>query len=211
MTESILNLGALRNSSVELTPFSYLCIDNFINPSHQQEVADSFPRVLLNGSVPLQQLEYRGAFATLMTEMQNDELRHLIAEKFEMNLTNRPCFVTVRANARRKDGRIHADTKSKLITVLLYLNSSWESQNGRLRLLYNNHDLNHYAKEITPTLGRCLIFKVTPNCWHGHPSYVGPRRAIQLNYLVDETALQRHLAKHTQSAKWKRWWHRLMA
>src|SRR5947209_15008717 len=45
---------------------------------------------------------------------------------------SRPSMVTVRGRAQRKDGRIHADSKSKLITVLIYMNATWEAPGGRL-------------------------------------------------------------------------------
>jgi len=208
MSQTILNLDALQDKQVEAAPFPHICIDNFLNLESQDALAASFPKVTLNGSVPLQQLDYGGVFAMLMQEMQSDALRELIAKKFTIDLTNRPPLVTVRGNARQKDGRIHTDTKSKLMTILLYLNPTWESEAGRLRLLRNGHDIEAYDKEIAPTFGRCLIFKVTPDCWHGHKPYVGQRRAIQLNYVVDESAVERHLARHNKSAKWKRFWSR---
>src|SRR5205814_9013405 len=100
----------------------------------------------------------------------------------------------------KKDGRIHTDSKSKLVTVLLYLNPGWSAAEGRLRLLYNDHDLTRYAAEICPDAGRCLIFKVTPNCWHGHEPYEGERRTIQLNYVASEEARERDLKRHRFSA-----------
>src|SRR5437773_71386 len=71
---------------------------------------------------------------------------------------------------------------------------------GRLLLLYNAHDLSRYAAEISPDAGRCLIFKVTPNCWHGHEPFDGERRTIQLNYVTSEEVRDRDLKRHRFSA-----------
>ena len=71
---------------------------------------------------------------------------------------------------------IISSTKSKLVTVLLYLNEDWPHEAGRLCILNNGTDLENYVDEIVPLLGRCLIFKVTDNCWHGHKPLVADRR-----------------------------------
>jgi hypothetical protein len=135
-----------------------------------------------------------------MQEMHGLELRDLIGERLGMDLKGRPPMLTVRGRTGKKDGRIHTDSKSKLVTVLLYLNPGWSAPEGRLRLLYNNHDLTRYAAEISPDAGRCLIFKVTPNCWHGHEPFDGERRTIQLNYVTSEEAREHDLKRHRFSA-----------
>src|SRR6266699_3558930 len=88
----------------------------------------------------------------------------------------------------------------RFVTLLLYLNPGWSAPEGRLRLLYNDHDLTRYAAEISPDAGRCLIFKVTPNCWHGHEPFDGERRTIQLNYVTSEEVRERDLKRHRFSA-----------
>ena len=80
------------------------------------------------------------------------------------------------------------------------MNPGWGATEGRLRLLYNDHDLTRYTAEISPDAGRCLIFKVTPNCWHGHEPFEGERRTIQLNYVTSEEARERDLKRHRFSA-----------
>ena len=41
---------------------------------------------------------------------------------------------TLRGYSRKKDGKIHTDSKTKILTVLLYLNENWLDINGNLRL-----------------------------------------------------------------------------
>ena len=57
-------------------------------------------------------------------------------------------MITVRGQSDGKDGRIHTDSATKLITVLLYLNPGWEAAAGRLRLLRGADDLDDYAAEV---------------------------------------------------------------
>ena len=40
-------------------------------------------------------------------------------------------MVTVRGRTDARDGKIHSDSKSKLVTVLLYMNGTWEKPGGR--------------------------------------------------------------------------------
>ncbi|HMH17077.1 MAG TPA: 2OG-Fe(II) oxygenase [Burkholderiales bacterium] len=197
---TVLNAEALRKAALVTEPFPYLIVDNIIRPETLPEVVASFPRIDKRGSFPPEAVSYSGRFATLMQEMHSVELRDLVGERLGMDLKDRPPMLTVRGRTGKKDGQIHTDSKSKLVTVLLYLNSGWSAPEGRLRLLYNDHDLTRYAAEISPDAGRCLIFKVTPNCWHGHEPFDGERRTIQLNYVTSEEVRERERKRHRFSA-----------
>ena len=67
-------------------------------------------------------------------------------------------MITVRGRSDGKDGRIHTDSATKIITLLLYLNPSWEAA-GRLRLLRGPDDLDDYAAEVPPLAGTMLAFR----------------------------------------------------
>ncbi|HYS51649.1 MAG TPA: 2OG-Fe(II) oxygenase [Burkholderiales bacterium] len=196
----VLNPEALRKAPLVAQPFPYLIVDNLIRPEVLPEVVESFPRIPKRGSFPPEAVSYSGRFATLIDEMHSPDLRDLVGDRLGMDLDGRPPMLTIRGRTGKKDGQIHTDSKSKLVTILLYLNSGWSAPEGRLRLLYNDHDLSRYAAEISPDAGRCLIFKVTPNCWHGHEAFEGERRTIQLNYVTSEEARERDLKRHRFSA-----------
>ncbi len=196
----VLNPETLRKALLVAQPFPYLIVDNLIRPEVLPDVVESFPRIPKRGSFPPEAVSYSGRFATLIDEMHSPELRDLVGDRLGMDLDGRPPMLTIRGRTGKKDGQIHTDSKSKLVTVLLYLNSGWSAPEGRLRLLYNDHDLSRYAAEISPDAGRCLIFKVTPNCWHGHEPFEGERRTIQLNYVTSEEARERDLKRHRFSA-----------
>ncbi len=195
-----LNLDPLKSVSLKNEPFPYMIIDDIIRPEARGEVVNSFPSLAKRGSFPLSSVTCKGSFATLIDELQRPELREMIGARFGMDLQDRPPMITVRGYTTMRDGHIHVDSTSKLITLLLYLNPNWQSKQGCLRLLYNNHDLNTYAAEVPPEAGRCLIFKVTPNCWHGHEPFVGERRTIQLNYVTSDGVAERQIKRHRFSA-----------
>ena len=113
-------------------------------------------------------------------------------------------MVTVRGQAQLKDGSIHTDTASKLITVLVYMNEAWEAPGGRLRLLRSPDNLDDMITEVPPQAGTLLAFKVTKNSWHGHRPASGPRRVIQLNWVESEVVVRRERMRHGLSARVKK-------
>jgi hypothetical protein len=119
MAWQVLNPDALRKAPLVAEPYPYIVVDNLIRPEVLADVIASFPRVPRRGSFPPEAVSYSGRFATLMDEMHSLELRDLIGERLGMDLRGRPPMLTVRGRTGKKDGRIHTDSKSKLVTVLL--------------------------------------------------------------------------------------------
>ena len=111
-----------------------------------------------------------------------------LGKRFDMDLASLPTTVTVRKFCERTDGNIHTDHKSKVITVLLYFNEKWDSEDGQLRMLRSKGDIEDYAAQVSPLGGTLLAFRRTDHSWHGHTRFVGERRMVQLNYL-DESPL----------------------
>lgn len=201
---NILNLDTVKEAKLHQEPFPYMIIDNILQTQSITNVVTDFPALNKRGNFPLSSVNSMGHFAMLINELERPELRDLIAERFSMNLDDKPSMITLRGHTTERDGHIHTDATSKLVTILLYLNPNWASSEGCLRLLYNKHDLESYAAEIPPEAGRCLIFKVTPNGWHGHKVFIGERRSIQLNYVTSLAAAERHLRRHRLSAYFKK-------
>ena len=102
---------------------------------------------------------------------------------FAIDLANKPTTVTLRGQCSPRDGRIHTDSRSKVLSLLLYLNDGWESPEGRLRLLRKMNDIDDYAVEVPPTFGTLVGFQRSDLSWHGHTRFAGPRRVLQFNYV----------------------------
>ena len=81
------------------------------------------------------------------------ETRSAFGEYFGIDLANRPPTLTVRGRARTKDGQIHIDSKTKLITVLIYFNRRWGTAGGCLRLLRSPDDIEDVIVEVPPESG----------------------------------------------------------
>jgi hypothetical protein len=112
-------------------------------------------------------------------------------------------MLTVRGFGDAKDGRIHTDSASKLITLLLYLNPVWNAREGRLRLLRGPDDLEDCAREVAPLAGTMLAFRRGARSFHGHYPHLGERRSLQLNWVTDPRVVRRELTRHRWSARLK--------
>jgi len=111
--------------------------------------------------------------------------------------------VTVRGISAARDGQIHTDSVTKLVTVLIYMNGKWEAPGGRLRLLRGPDNLNDVIAEVPPDEGTLLVFENKPNAWHGFEAFDGPRRVIQLNWVTSGRVVWWEQTRHKVSAFFK--------
>lgn len=201
----IINLDAFRSTPVSREPFEHCLVPEFVQPDSFDDVERDFPVITRGGSFPLGVLDYGPAFEKLTNELLSDEVGQAFGEYFGIDLSNRPTTLTVRGRSRAsRDGRIHLDSKTKLITVLIFMNRHWEDPGGRLRLLRSADDINDVVVEIPPEDGLMAAFRCRKNAWHGHLPYEGERRTLQLNWVVDEAAARRSERRHGLSSFFKR-------
>lgn len=201
---NFLDLELVRRVKLETDPFPYLVVPGFVPPDARAAISADFPRIDKAGSYPTATLDIGRTFGAFLEELEGSAFRDAIADKFGIDLSGRPTMVTVRGQSGARDGKIHADSKTKLVTVLIYMNESWEAPGGRLRLLRSPDNLDDMVAEVPPDAGTLLAFLVMPHSWHGHAPAVGPRRVIQLNWVTDESVVRREQARHRLSARVKR-------
>lgn len=163
-----------------------------------------FPAIDHAGLLPVEATRPGPSFTALIDELTGPALTLAVSRKFGIDLTGRPTMVTIRGRAQEKDGRIHTDSETKLITALLYFNEEWQSQGGRLRLLRAADDLNDIITEVPPSLGTLVAFQRSDNSFHGHEPFVGVRRYVMINWMASGFAAQRELMRHRLSAQAKR-------
>ncbi|MHA1600254.1 MAG: 2OG-Fe(II) oxygenase [Alphaproteobacteria bacterium] len=199
-----LDLARFAATGLRHDPFDHLMVRGFVRPEACAAIEAAFPRIDRGGSFPASVFDCDPDFTALLDELQGPAVTQAFAEKFSIDLRDRPTMVTLRGQSRAKDGRIHTDSRSKLITALIYLNDGWDAEGGRLRLLHGPDDISNYALEVTPERGTLLAFRCTENAYHGHKPFTGRRLSVQLNWLTDTAVLKRELARHSVSAWSKR-------
>jgi len=199
----MLDLDRLHAAPLERDPFDFVVVENFIVGDDLAKVVADFPPIRGSGSYPIECLEYGPVFGQLVAALTGPELGRAISDKFAIDLGGRPTMLTVRGIGDGRDGYIHTDSKTKIITLLLYMNPVWEHVEGRLRLLRGPDDLEDYAREVPPLAGTMLAFRRSERSFHGHRPFLGPRRSLQLNWVRDQAVVRRELGRHRWSARLK--------
>lgn len=200
----IVNMDALEKAPVQTDPFPHFCVTDFLSKEDVSKAIADYPKIDHGGLFTLDSVDASGYIARIIKELQSPEMAAMVGAKLGIDLSGMSHMVTVRANARGKDGQIHTDATFKKATMLLYLNEGWEEKGGRLRILRSGNDIEDYVSEIPPLGGTLVGFLCTPNAWHGHLPHEGTRRYIMVNFVADKSMLERELMRHRFSAKLKK-------
>lgn len=200
----LLDYDALRAIELQREPYDWLIVPDFVRSDAFESIIADYPRVPGPGSHPPSELDIRGRFAELMAEMDGPQFRKLIEQKFGIDLSDKPTMYTVRGFCRKTDGKIHTDSETKVITVLLYMNQRWDADGGRLRILRNGTDLDDYVAEVPPHGGTLLVFRRADNSWHGHEPFEGQRRAVQMNWVTSADVVNYEQRRHRISSTLKK-------
>ncbi len=204
LQNSAVDFDRLHSAAVEPVPFPFVIVPHFVRAEAKTGITQDFPEVTKAGSFPLPSLHYGPAFAALIGALTGPKMTEIVEQKFGIDLQDRPTMTTVRGRCEARDGHIHTDSKTKLITMLLYMNDHEDADRGRLRILRSATDLNDVAAEVPPDEGTLLIFRNGPNAWHGFEPISGPRRVIQVNWVTDDSVVRREQSRHRLSAFFKR-------
>ena len=201
-----LDLAAFRDTPLTREPFPFVIVPQFVKPAARAAVNADYPLIDSPGSFPVSGLTYGAGFQELLDELRGPAFRAACEEKFAIDLSGRASMITVRGRCGTRDGNIHTDAVTKIITVLIYMNPSWEQSGGCLRLLRSPRDLDDVLVEIPPVEGTLLAFRRSDNSWHGHKPFIGPRRVIQFNWVTTPGVERREMFRHRVSAWMKKTW-----
>jgi SM-20-related protein len=207
--ERAIDLAAFAAAPLQRDPFDHVVVRNSIDSQHLDAILAGFPDVPGPGSHSPTSLQLDETFAPFLRELGGAAFRRAIERKFAIDLGSRPTVTTIRGELRASDGRAHTDSRSKLITILIYLNRDWSAPGGRLRLL-RSQNLDDYAIEIAPEAGTLLAFRRSEQSWHGHAPFAGSRRAVQMSYLTNRATAVREERRHRLATGLKRIAHDLL-
>ena len=200
---NVLDLETFRAAPLSRSPYEHLVIPGFVTPEALREINADYPKIEHSGSFPLESVKFGAGFQKLVDALESAEFRKAFEEKFQIDLSNRPTTITVRGRCDSGDGKIHHDSASKIITVLIYMNPSWDNSGGRLRLLRSKDSLDDVAVEVPPSDGTLVTFLRSDHSWHGHLPFSGERRVIQFNWVTDNDSQWVSLLRHRVSASVK--------
>lgn len=197
---NILDTTELASAAIRKEPYPYFYLERSVNPEHLQPLIADFPQLDKGGSFNIEDVQTSDFFRRFVDQFDSAEVRRILGDKLDVDLEDKPMMATLRGYSRARDGRIHTDSRTKLITVLVYLNEDWKPETGRLRILRNATDMDDYVDELLPGPSSLVAFRVTDNCWHGYPGFEGKRQSVQINFLAGEGVRAKHRFFHRISA-----------
>jgi hypothetical protein len=196
---SVLDIDVIRNATLNTEPFEYFIGSNFVRPEAADDLRATFPNFTTPGFHPVPDELMKGAFGEALRELKSPEMSQALSEKFGIDFHAFPRFITVRKVSAAHEGRIHCDSESKVMSLLLYLNDGWSSPDGRLRVLRRENSFDDYAAEVDPRFGEVFAFMRRDHSWHGHTPFVGERRVIQVAWLRSQDEIDRKAKRHKVS------------
>ena len=184
---TMIDFAALEGAELQRDPFDYLIVPNFLTPEVVAAVNPDYPQITGPANFKLEDIDYGPAFADLVDELAGPQLTSKIASKFEIDRPFDSTSITVRKFCEQTDGNIHVDHRTKIISMLVYFNETWNVDGGQLRVLRSPDDIEDYAAEVVPLAGTMVAFRRTDRSYHGHKRYVGERRMVQVAWIREGT------------------------
>lgn len=180
---TILDLEAFQRTPLRHDPCDFIVVPQFVRRDVLKDVNRDYPEIDEPGNFPPEGLRYGQSFTTLLEELASDETRRAFAAKFGIDLSDLLLQTTVRKYSEESDGAIHNDSRTKIITALIYFNETWPHAGGRLRLLRSPKDIDDYAAEVAPERGTLLAFRRSERSYHGFVPCESERRSLQMYWV----------------------------
>jgi hypothetical protein len=198
--EPVLDIAAIERAQVSRDPYTHILVDNVLEAGAVPALRAEFPNITKAGFLTVDEVELKGKFKQLIDELESPELSEVMSRKMGLDLHPFPRLTTIRKISDIKAGRSHTDGAAKVMTLLVYMNDTWQDEGaGRLRVLYGPDGFEPYKLEVPPTMGTMFAFLRSDNSWHGHPPFAGERRVVQVAWVKDEAELERKKKRNSMA------------
>jgi hypothetical protein len=177
------------DTDVRQQPFPFMIAHGQLPDEARADLERDFPRYRGAGFFPYDPADCGPSMNRLVENFTSPAFASAIGQKLGIDdLGQYPTLVTICRSLNRRHGTIHTDSRSKVATALVYLNSQWpDTSDGCLRFLNKIDDIDDLAApELKPLYGEFAVFRRTENSFHGHLPYEGERRVVQVAWLVSE-------------------------
>jgi Rps23 Pro-64 3,4-dihydroxylase Tpa1-like proline 4-hydroxylase len=181
--DTVFDFASLDAAVVENEPFDFIVATRFLTESALAAANRDFPLIKDPANFAPERLKYGWGFQQVLDALNSCEFSERLGVKMGVELAGRPTTITVRKFCEASDGNIHTDHRSKIVTALLYFNTEWDHEGGKLRMLRSKRDIEDFAAEVPPVGGTLLVFRRTDHSFHGHKRFVGERRTVQMSWL----------------------------
>ncbi|HEY4559538.1 MAG TPA: 2OG-Fe(II) oxygenase [Lysobacter sp.] len=171
------------------TPFPLFVLEGLLPEQAKAALAADFPRYPNAGFFPYAEEDCGPSVRRIVEQMTSREFGDAVGRQLGVDdLGAKPTLATLCRLLNRRHGTIHTDSRSKIVTALLYLNEDWpDTSDGCLRFLARIDDIDSLvAPEVRPVYGTLAAFRRADNSFHGHLPFEGERRVIQVAWLTSE-------------------------
>ena len=180
---------AAAGTTVLREPFPLLVAHDQLPAGEVQALVDDFPRYGSAGFFPYAPEDCGPRVRALVDAITAPAFADALGAQLGVEGLGRyPTLVTLCQSLNKRHGTIHTDSRSKVVTALVYLNENWpDTSGGCLRFLRRIDDIDDVVlPEIRPLYGTITAFRRADNSFHGHLPYEGERRVIQIAWLTSE-------------------------
>jgi hypothetical protein len=195
------------DTTVQHQPFPFMMAHGQLPDEVRDDLDRDFPRYASAGFFPYDPADCGPSVNALIESMTAPAFARAIGARLGVeHLDQYPTLVTLCRLLNKRHGTIHTDSKSKVVTALIYLNPQWpDTSDGCLRFLRKIDDIDSVvAPELAPLYGEFAVFKRCENSFHGHLPYEGERRVIQVAWLTSEEEKRRKTKRGKFSRAFKK-------
>jgi len=195
-------------------PFAFLIARGQLPASAAPALATDFPRYASAGFFPWDAAECGPSLNQLVEDLTSRDFADAIGARLGLpGLGAYPSLVTICRSLNKRHGTIHTDSKSKIVTALVYLNEDWpDIDGGCLRFLNRIDDIDDLVvAPVRPLYGTLVAFRRADNSFHGHLPHKGERRVVQVAWLTSEEEKLRKTQRGRLSRLFKKLFGRLDA
>jgi SM-20-related protein len=198
---TMIDEAAVAAAELRRDPYDYAYVEQALPARLKDEVLADAPVIPDRGSYGLPDLVRGPKFEAVVKDLLSARFRHLVEEKFDIDLSKRPPCIVMMGNTtgHYNEGYAHPDSKHKIITVLLGFSREWPYERGKLRVL-RSENREDCAFEYAPEFGKMLMFRVCDHSWHGFLPQKGQRMSLQLCYVDSEAYVRKEYLRHSISA-----------
>ncbi|MBS0193289.1 MAG: 2OG-Fe(II) oxygenase [Proteobacteria bacterium] len=179
---------------VRREPFAFLAATGMLRIDAREALQRDFPRYRQAGFFPHQSEDCGSSINRLIAEVTAPNFADALGDRLGVpDMSKLPALVTLCSRLHRRHGTIHTDSRSKVVTALVYLESDWpHGSAGCLRFLERIDDIDALvAPELQPVYGNFAAFRRADHSFHGHLPHEGERKVIQIAWLTNAEELQR--------------------
>lgn len=222
----------IKDATLEVDPFKFTVIDNFLSHKLAQDSMLSFPPLSDpcwehsndKGIEVKSRTNWKSEFdiqeniINVIRIVNSSLILSAMSELFGIpKLMPDPYFSGGGLNVSEKNGHldVHVDGNyhdasglNRRMNLIIYLNPNWEETWGGEFGIYSN-DGHHLVKAVPPLFNRCVIFDSHDKSFHGLPNPINfpaddPRRSIILYYYtVAKRPSDQVVVDEPHSALWR--------